>query len=249
MIKRIGFDHEHSRHDRDKNIQVLFENANDLNNFRLNPSSREDIDAPYDFHSIIHYNSNAFKKDDSPTILSKIPALYSDHNEIHLLRDRLSPIDIFKIQSLYKCRTLTIPVTLKENDAIEEERIDKINKRFNLETEFNNVDSDLASRYLEKTYEMCGIDYVWPVDYPLVESKHRLYKLLCQKKKNPRGRCRYSIECNDEEAFCLRPLFKKKGYCMKFNNEKLNSISQTINDKMFEYGIKFKKGIKKIFKF
>ena len=37
------------------------------------------------------------------------------------------------------------------------------------------------------------MDYYWPADYPLVESKHELYKLICIRKKEVNERCRFSI--------------------------------------------------------
>lgn len=115
VMHRLGFDHEHSRPDRDQNIKVLLENMEDTHNFKLNPNSKVEMDAPYDYHSVIHYNSNAFNKDQhSPTILSKQAALVSDQNEINHDRKKLSPIDIYKIQSLYKCQTLTIPSIIKK---------------------------------------------------------------------------------------------------------------------------------------
>ncbi len=196
---------------------------------------------------MIHYNSNNFQKDDGPTLLSRVPALVSDKNEIHAKRDKMTPIDIYKIQKLYRCEALTIPEVIREHDSIEEDRIEKINKRFMLETRFNGISETLAEKYLEKTYETCGIDYAWPVDYPLVESNHRLYKLMCMRKKAPGGRCRFSVECDDEEAVCVRPFFKKRGFCVKFSNEKVNHFTQRANDLMFEWGIKVSDGVRNVF--
>jgi hypothetical protein len=178
--------------------------------------------------------------------LSKIPALVSEKNQLYSSRDKMTPIDIYKLQKLYKCQALTIPEVIKERDSIEEERVEKINKRFKLETRFNGISDALAEKYLEKTYETCGIDHFWPVDYPLVESTHRFYKLMCTRKKAPFGRCRFSVECNDEEAVCVRPFFKKRGFCTKFANEKLNNFSQEANDLMFHWGTKVKDTVRQV---
>jgi hypothetical protein len=49
MKKRLGFDHEHSRHDRDKNIKVIMDNILDSSNYRVNSKNPIYIDVPYDF--------------------------------------------------------------------------------------------------------------------------------------------------------------------------------------------------------
>ena len=163
-------------------------------------------------------------------------------------RNGLSPIDIYKIQKLYKCEVLTIPEILSLDETeVDIEKIEKTKNRFKLETGFNSVNESLADLYLSKTYETCGLNHVWPVDYPLVDSKHRLYKLMCIRKKPTMGRCRYSIECDSENAFCVRPFFKRRGYCAKFSNKRVNQIGQLVNDKLFEYGKKVKDSVKGIF--
>ncbi len=213
-------------------------------NFRINSHPRYEIDAPYDFHSVIHYNSHAFSSYfNSPTILSKIPALDSDQNEINHPRDKLTPIDIFKIQSLYKCNTLTIPSIIKSADSIEEEKMEKISARLRIEARFNGVSDDLVEKYLEKTYDTCGVDHYWPPDYPLVESEHRLYKLMCLPKKTTYERCRFSIECQDEDAVCFRFLVRKKGHCVRFENDKVHRVVQKINDKSYELGFTVKSAL------
>jgi hypothetical protein len=247
LLKRLGFDHEHSRHDRDQNIIVMTNNSVSSlsSNFDRNPLSTEQ-DAPYDFHSIIHYNSDALQKNSEPTIVSKIPVLISDSNEIHHVREKLTPIDVYKIQRFYKCAHIPIPEIVKENDSIEDERMGKINERFRLEARFQSISEELIQAYLDKTYDSCGIEHYWPPNYPLVDSKHRLYKLMCQRKKQVKERCRFSIECLDEIAVCVRPFFINSGFCVRPENEKLNKVTQVINDSMFKAGKSVKDAFKKV---
>lgn len=110
----------------------------------------------------------------------------------------------------------------------------------------------VREEYLKKNYLTCGLDYFWPADYPIVDSKDPLYNLICIRKKEVNEPCKFSIECKDGDAACVRVFFKKTGFCMRlFKDPKLNKINQKINDKMFEAGkwIKNKPGawIKNIF--
>jgi hypothetical protein len=121
---RLGFDHEHSRLDRDQHISIFLNNTNKKlsANFEKNLNPQPVLDTPYDFYSVTHYDSDALQiNSKSPTILSKIPALISDNFELFHKRETLSPIDIHKVQSLYKCKVITIPTIAKEEDSIEEE--------------------------------------------------------------------------------------------------------------------------------
>lgn len=244
----MGFDHEHSRHDRDQNVEILFNNTDKLQNinFELNRAST-DIQAPYDFHSVIHYDSNAMKnRNNGPTIVSKIPVLISETNEIYHHREKLTPIDVYKIQRFYKCNTIPIPEIVKEQDTLEEDKMNKINGRFRLEAQFDGISDDLIEKYLEKTYDTCGVEHYWPPNYPLVEVKHRLYKLMCSRKKGVKERCRFSIECQDELAVCIRPFYIKSGFCVRPENETLNRMTQVVNDSMFKFGRKVKDTAKKM---
>merc|ERR1712127_1068717 len=99
-MHRLGFDHEHSRHDRDDFIKVIKENfMGPEHNFESNLRNGEEfIDSPYDFSSITHYNSDADQNaKNKQTILSKFPSLVSN-DKLQLNQKYLSKIDILKIQ-------------------------------------------------------------------------------------------------------------------------------------------------------
>ena len=95
---------------------------------------------------------------------------------------------------------------------------------------------ELMDKYLNKSYATCGSNHFWPTDYPLVESKHRLYTLICEPKKKIDQECKSSFECLDSEAACVRFMFKKVGTCVKINNKEINTVKNDINDAMFKIG-------------
>ena len=70
---------------------------------------------------------------------------------------------------------------------------------------------------------------------------------MCHRKKTPGDRCYFSIECNDEDAFCLRPFFKRRGYCIRISNDRLNSIAGKINDLAFQGATKVKSFLTRFF--
>ena len=94
----------------------------------------------------------------------------------------------------------------------------------------------MMDKYLNKSYTTCGTNHYWPSDYPLVDSKHRLYTLICQPKKKIDQDCKLSIECVDHEAVCIRFMFKKVGTCVKIQNKEINTVKNDINDAMFKIG-------------
>lgn len=203
----------------------------------LKSASNDYQDSPYDFFSITHYNSNALqKRRNEPTLVSKIPALLTKNNQIEIERRLLSNIDILQLQSMYNCKKLKSPKIIKEIDDEDREHREKQSKRFELEAAFLDLDANLTRRYLNKTYETCGMNHFWPADYPLVESNHKHYEYICIAKKKNNERCFFSIECADDESVCMRPFFKKRGWCVNTGYDDLNKINQKINDGIFENG-------------
>jgi hypothetical protein len=117
LMHRLGFDHEHSRADRDEHIQILRDNSKPKSdsNFDINNDAKlEDLDTPYDYYSVTHYNSDAMQKSYSKsTLLSKIAALVNDDFKLFHTRETTSPIDIYKIQSLYHCQLIKTPLIVR----------------------------------------------------------------------------------------------------------------------------------------
>lgn len=162
--------------------------------------------------------------------------LISENIERYTVWNVLTPIDIFKVQKLYECNSIDIPEIVHELYWFDKYKMSQIRIRFRLEASFNGIGEELIEKYVEKTFKTCGLKHFWPVNYPIVESKHRLYTLMCIKKKTVLETCMFSIECEDEYAVCVRPFFKKVGICVRPDNEQLNQLSRTVNDSMFIIG-------------
>ena len=101
FMHAAGFWHEQSRTDRDQYVRINFQNvqAGLENNFRSYPKTQiTDLNAPYDYCSIMHYSAYAFSKNRQPTIT----VLKSSSCVIGRAND-FSEIDIKKLNTLYKC--------------------------------------------------------------------------------------------------------------------------------------------------
>lgn len=149
---RLGFDHEHSRSDRDQNVKVFFNNTNEKPQFQLvNAVNEANLEAPYDFHSIIHYttyqgSNNIFKI--NPVLLSRLPVLISTANEIEFERELLTPIDVYKIQRFYNCSTIkATDIQYEPSEGLDKDRFENILRRFTLETHFKGVSEDVVTKY------------------------------------------------------------------------------------------------------
>ena len=151
-LYRIGFDHEHSSSNRDQYIQVLLNHTNSASQFTQNHAQSEtELDAPYDFHSIVHYSSYDASNHvfgSRPVLLSKLPVLISTSNEIEFQSDLLTPIDVYKIQRFYGCRTIPVPdIVQASNETAEKDRFDTVITRFALEGSFKRISSDVMTKW------------------------------------------------------------------------------------------------------
>lgn len=92
----------HSRPDRDKYVSIIWQNIKPMwyKEFaKVNPSVFSYLGTPYDYHSIMHYNSLAFTANGKPTIVPKD----SGYTDIIGQRHGLSDGDIKRINIKYKC--------------------------------------------------------------------------------------------------------------------------------------------------
>ncbi|XP_078077492.1 high choriolytic enzyme 1-like [Mustelus asterias] len=98
FLHAIGFQHEHSRSDRDKYIKIIPENIKGGQEHNFNVLDTNNLGTVYDYGSIMQYSRTAFTKNGRPTMLP-IP----DPNvEIGQARG-LSTKDVLKINKLYNC--------------------------------------------------------------------------------------------------------------------------------------------------
>ncbi|XP_021922076.1 low choriolytic enzyme-like isoform X2 [Zootermopsis nevadensis] len=102
LLHALGFWHEHTRPDRDRFISIFWDNI--ISGRELNFRARSHYEPhewlPYDYHSVMHYRAVAFSKDSiSATIVPR------DHKAFFTIgqRVRFSPMDLAKLNVLYKC--------------------------------------------------------------------------------------------------------------------------------------------------
>ncbi|XP_015747826.1 PREDICTED: zinc metalloproteinase nas-13-like [Acropora digitifera] len=101
MMHAAGFWHEQSRYDRDKYVEILWENiqANRDHNFKKYDLREIDyLDEVYDTDSIMHYGKTSFSKNGKPTILA-----LGDPSKPLGQRDGFSQTDIAQLNALYDC--------------------------------------------------------------------------------------------------------------------------------------------------
>jgi len=112
LIHILGFWHEQSRTDRDKYVEIKWENIEDgiCDNFKMYADPIDDaMGLPYDYHSIMSYKSTAFTKNGKDTIVPKndLPA--------SVLGQRKKPtdIDLMKVRLRYNCTAKKDPKEYK----------------------------------------------------------------------------------------------------------------------------------------
>lgn len=83
LMHNLGFDHEHSRHDRDEFIEIMTSNiaAINMDNFSKLPGTSFGV--PYDYYSVMHYSLCAFAKNRSHPSMK--PKVTSEDEKILLL--------------------------------------------------------------------------------------------------------------------------------------------------------------------
>ncbi|XP_064635870.1 tolloid-like protein 1 [Lineus longissimus] len=102
----IGFWHEHTRPDRDENVDIIDKNIMTGQEYNFNKLTAADVNSlgePYDYASIMHYARNTFSRGTYvDTILPKLKPHMSKRPEIGQ-RIKLSPGDIAQANKLYSC--------------------------------------------------------------------------------------------------------------------------------------------------
>ncbi|XP_069581738.1 low choriolytic enzyme-like [Brachyistius frenatus] len=98
VLHALGFHHEQVRSDRDRYVQILFQNiqSGKANNFQKVQTNN--LGTPYDFNSIMHYSKCAFSKNGQPTILAR-----SNSNLNFGNARQMSVNDIARVNKLYGC--------------------------------------------------------------------------------------------------------------------------------------------------
>ncbi|XP_075070513.1 meprin A subunit beta-like [Mixophyes fleayi] len=102
FLHALGFDHEHSRSDRDDYLSVVWENIQPgkEDNFKLRDDKITSfLNVPYDYTSIMHYAKTIFGNGRDLTMIPKNPQFIN----IMGRQMDLSDSDVLKLNRLYNC--------------------------------------------------------------------------------------------------------------------------------------------------
>lgn len=102
LIHALGYDHMHSHSERDKYVQILWENIDkrQYDNFeKVNARRFSYFGTSYDYYSLMHYSPTAFSKNEKRTIIPKD----TRYKDIIGQRVGLSTGDANRINNMYKC--------------------------------------------------------------------------------------------------------------------------------------------------
>ncbi|KAM7136998.1 meprin A subunit alpha [Molossus nigricans] len=120
ILHALGFYHEQSRTDRDDYVKIWWDEI--LPGYQHNFNTYDDnfitdLNTPYDYESLMHYQPFSFNKNESvPTITAKIP----EFNSIIGQRLDFSVLDLERLNRMYNCTTTH---TLLDHCAFEKANI------------------------------------------------------------------------------------------------------------------------------
>ncbi|KAK0156145.1 High choriolytic enzyme 1 [Merluccius polli] len=100
VLHALGFHHEQSRSDRDKFVNILYNNILPGKKHNFDKVATNNLGTPYDYNSIMHYGRYAFSKSRGvlPTIVP-IP----DSTVVIGKATKMSTNDIRRVNQLYQC--------------------------------------------------------------------------------------------------------------------------------------------------
>ncbi|XP_064469173.1 hatching enzyme 1.2-like [Ornithodoros turicata] len=107
LLHVLGLWHEQSRADRDRYVRVVWNNV--VPRFKANFMKTNRVpylDEEYDYESIMHYFFNAFSKDpEQATLVPKNRGVELFNLGLAFKENRMTKIDIRKLNGIYKCPT------------------------------------------------------------------------------------------------------------------------------------------------
>jgi len=109
FMHALGFNHEHTRPDRDQWVEIHKENIikEALRNFEPDDTMSLFFGAPYDYYSIMHYPPDAFSNNGLDTITPKPGKGYVKVDDCHKMGQRchMTDTDAKQLNILYGCHT------------------------------------------------------------------------------------------------------------------------------------------------
>ena len=112
----LGFLHEHQRADRNQYIQVHLENVATAYRSNLSILTRDAVQRPYDFASIMHYANTAFSTNGKATLVPL--AAYVSQSSVMGLSKKLSDLDKASVAALYPPPVATVPPVVYSSHMI-----------------------------------------------------------------------------------------------------------------------------------
>lgn len=107
LIHALGYDHMHSHIDRDRFIEIKWQNMADgvKTNFeKVDPKIFGNFGTAYDLFSVTHYHSTAFSKNGKETIVPRDSKYAKGMGQ----RVGISSGDVKRINRMYKCSGVRI---------------------------------------------------------------------------------------------------------------------------------------------
>jgi len=101
LLHALGFHHEQSRSDRDQYVKINWPNVSRTGATNFRKKETNNLNTPYDYSSIMHYSRNAFARVLALDTITPTP----DPTVPIGQRQRMSEIDILKVNRLYECST------------------------------------------------------------------------------------------------------------------------------------------------
>lgn len=107
FIHALGYDHMHSHADRDKFVEIKWNNIQPdaITNFdKVDPEKFSNFGTGYDVYSLMHYDGKAFSKNGKQTIVPR----NRRYKDVIGQRIGLSFGDVKRINNMYKCAPANI---------------------------------------------------------------------------------------------------------------------------------------------
>ncbi|XP_018410431.1 PREDICTED: astacin-like metalloendopeptidase [Nanorana parkeri] len=103
----LGFFHEQSRSDRDKFVDVLWQNINEADWAEFELADTNNMALPYDYSSVMHYGRYSYSNTSEQASLIPKPDQSVEIGQ----RYGLSSLDIYKVKKLYDCNECSYLLT------------------------------------------------------------------------------------------------------------------------------------------
>ena len=96
-LHNLGFEHTHSRSDRDKYVKIMYENIQIGQKYAFEILDTHNELVKYDFQSVMHYQPYAFSSNGKRTIEPKVSGVRDFGG------DDVNMLDIEMVKRLYQC--------------------------------------------------------------------------------------------------------------------------------------------------